>query len=56
MSAAASRYDLEAIPGVEFSVKHAGCNLHVLGYFFDFTHPHLLEIIAVLQEAREKRN
>ena len=54
--AAASHLNIEAIPGIELSVKHDDNHLHILGYLFDYENLELQERIAVLQDARIERN
>lgn len=53
---AADEHDIEAIPGIELSVKHNDLNLHILGYLFDYEDKILRKKVSTLQSAREKRN
>lgn len=44
-----------AIPGIEFSAKHEGKELHILGYGIDIHNEELLSAIEELRKTREKR-
>jgi 3',5'-nucleoside bisphosphate phosphatase len=48
--------DLEVIPGVEISARHALGSMHILGYFLDYESELLASRLAVLQQARKDRN
>jgi len=52
---AALEAGLEAVPGVELSTNYKGCDLHVLGYFFDHEDPRFLEALEEFRQAREGR-
>ncbi len=53
----AQRQGLQFVPGVEISVKFEGPgHCHLLGYFFDYRHPRLVETLKALHEARANRN
>src|SRR3990170_4569708 len=43
---------LKVIPGVEISTDEAEGEVHMLGYFIDYTHP---ELLATLEKSRESR-
>ncbi len=44
------------VPGVEISAQFERGTLHILGYFFDVSHPALRGKLAYLQRARAERN
>ena len=52
MRAALSFPSLLVIPGVEISTEEPEGEVHVLGYFIDYTHP---ELLATLEKSRESR-
>ncbi|MDD2902450.1 MAG: PHP domain-containing protein [Syntrophales bacterium] len=54
--AAGEELGVEVIPGVEISTRHSGDTMHILGYFLDFHSGRLAERLAVLKQARKKRN
>lgn len=43
-------------PGVEISADFAPGTMHILGYFVDHTHPHLLEALEEIRGGRHARN
>ncbi len=51
----APTYGIEVIPGIEIGVAHAGCEVHLLGYFIDHASPALAEYAGLLMESREER-
>ena len=51
-AAAADRFGVELVPGVEFSATYEGSSIHVLGYYADPAHP---EFVAELQRLRDDR-
>jgi predicted metal-dependent phosphoesterase TrpH len=51
----ATEYDIEVVPGIEIGVAHAGCEVHLLGYFIDHNSPALDEYAELLKESREER-
>ncbi len=53
---AGENYDVEVIPGIEFSVSYDSGDLHLLGYGFDVTNPELSGTISKLQNSRGIRN
>lgn len=53
--AAGDRLGVEIIAGVELSTTVDGEEVHLLGYFFDPTHPALREHLAAFQDARRAR-
>lgn len=54
--AAADRWGIEFVPGIEISAEFSPGTMHVLGYFVDGESPALTEKLATLKNAREKRN
>lgn len=46
---------LEFVPGVEISARHVPFDLHLLGYFFDYRDPQLIQYIKFFQHERLKR-
>jgi hypothetical protein len=54
--AAAPRYGVEVIPGVEVSARFPGGSMHILGLDINFPNGHLNERLAVLKRARAERN
>jgi predicted metal-dependent phosphoesterase TrpH len=47
---------LEVIPGIEISAYFGEQPIHILGYGFNRSHPHLNKQIQVMQQIREERN
>jgi len=47
---------VEAIPGIEMSTVENGQDVHVLGYFIDYTNPLFLKQLVELQSVRANRN
>lgn len=54
--AAGLEYGVEVVPGLEVSVVHQKRALHILGYFMDQKNRKLAASLAVIQEARDRRN
>lgn len=52
---AARRWGMEIVPGVELSATVEGDEVHLLGYFFDPTHPALRAALAAYRQARLER-
>ncbi len=52
---AAKKYNIEVIPGMEFSTEINGKDIHVLGYLFDCHNPQLKEILESNQAYRIER-
>lgn len=50
-----SRYELNFFPGIEFSTVYEECELHILGYNFDWTNKRMTETVVQLQNARVNR-
>ncbi|MBE3556043.1 MAG: PHP domain-containing protein [Firmicutes bacterium] len=48
-------HEIEAIAGVELSTLSQGREMHLLGYFVDWTHPLFLERLAAVRHARLNR-
>ena len=46
---------LKVIPGVEISTDEPDGEVHVLGYFIDYTHPELLATLQTMRESRQGR-
>lgn len=46
---------VEVIPGVELSSDYKGREVHVLGYFFDYKNPELLEYLKSFRVLRRER-
>ncbi len=46
---------VEIVPGVELSASYDSTEIHILGYFFDVTHPTLREALSIFREKRLKR-
>jgi predicted metal-dependent phosphoesterase TrpH len=46
---------VEIIPGVELSAVYQGYDVHILGYFIDFHHPRLLELLQYFRNERLRR-
>ncbi len=46
---------VEVVPGVELSASFEVAEIHILGYFFDTTHPALREALSIFRERRLKR-
>lgn len=52
---AAATAPIEVVPGVEITAEYAGRELHILGYFFDASHPALNTALGELRERRRER-
>jgi len=52
---AAKAHALEVVPGIELSSEFENCDIHILGYFIDYTQGPLLEKIDVFLDARMER-
>lgn len=48
--------EIEIIPGIELSCKYNDREIHILGFYMDYTNPNLLSTLAAIKEARYKRN
>ncbi|MGI6491655.1 MAG: PHP domain-containing protein [Pelotomaculum sp.] len=53
--AAARKYNLEIIPGVELSTEYKGQELHILGYLIDAFDRNLLSKLSSIRQEREQR-
>jgi predicted metal-dependent phosphoesterase TrpH len=51
----ANQIGIELIPGVELSSEHKDREVHVLGYFFDYKNPELLDYLIKFRQLRLKR-
>ena len=54
--AAGKELGVEVVPGVEISAQYSPGTMHILGYYFDTSHPELLKALEELQQARAERN
>ena len=52
---AASTLGLDLIPGIELNTGYRGGEIHVLGYFLDFTRPAFQSALQTLRDARVRR-
>jgi predicted metal-dependent phosphoesterase TrpH len=52
---AARAYDIEFIPGIELNTDIQGGEVHVLGYFPEYTRPDFQSVLQVLRNARVHR-
>ena len=46
---------LKVIPGVEISTEKPDGEVHVLGYFIDYTNPELLATLTLMRDSRQQR-
>jgi hypothetical protein len=53
--AAAARYGLTVVPGIEVTSVHEGKDVHVLGYFLEAASPGLMALLGGLRAARVER-
>jgi len=54
----AKKFDLEVVPGVELSVEmptRSDLELHILGYYIDFTDPAFQERLSFFRQKRQER-
>ena len=54
-TAAAKGTDLEIVPGIELSAMDDGDDIHILGYFMDYSDTDFLERIGLFMEKRHER-
>ena len=47
---------VEVVPGIELSADYRGREVHILGYFIDYTDPDLQEVLAQAVRSRVRRN
>lgn len=52
----ASNYGMDFIPGIEISTDYKAYEIHILGYFIDYTDKKLLGFLEWLQQTRDNRN
>jgi predicted metal-dependent phosphoesterase TrpH len=52
---AAAKLDIDFIPGIEINTDVSGGEVHVLGYFPEYSRPAFQAILNVLRDARERR-
>ncbi len=52
---AAAALDIDFIPGIEINTDVGGGEVHVLGYFIDYSQPTFQKVLKVLRDARERR-
>jgi len=50
-----NRFNLKIIPGIELSCIYNYEEVHILGYFIDYTHPKLLNISKTIRNSRGER-
>jgi 3',5'-nucleoside bisphosphate phosphatase len=55
LAAARNFPSLTVIPGVEISTDTTEGEVHVLGYFIDYTYPELLSMLETMRDSRQKR-
>lgn len=55
MAAACAAAGIEFIPGTELTAEQDGNEIHILGYYIETEHPHLLAEIAKFQSVRQDR-
>ncbi|MBL0388478.1 PHP domain-containing protein [Tumebacillus sp. ITR2] len=53
--AAGAEFGVEIVPGIELSTVFEGKEVHVLGYYYDPTHPALVELTTQMREDRVNR-
>jgi len=51
----AGKYDIEVIPGIEFSTDYKGREVHILAYFIDYTDTALIDFIKNIRNSRIER-
>lgn len=51
-----STYGLDFVPGIEISSDYNDYEIHILGYFIDYTDLGLLKFLDWMQQTRENRN
>jgi predicted metal-dependent phosphoesterase TrpH len=51
----AKKLGIKLIPGVEISSLYNNKDIHILAYFFDFENKDFLEMLAFIQNSRQKR-
>lgn len=49
------KYDIEVIPGIEFSTDHNGKEVHILAYFIDYKDTSLIDFIKNIRNSRIER-
>ncbi|MBR4993813.1 MAG: PHP domain-containing protein, partial [Lachnospiraceae bacterium] len=47
---------VEVIPGIEFSTEYEGKDIHILGYFFDYSDENFKKKLVDFVDSRELRN
>jgi len=52
----AAYYGLEFIPGVEVEIDFKGFELHIIGYYIDYSNKFLLDFLKDLRTKRDERN
>ncbi len=50
-----ARYGIELIPGIELTAEYQNSEIHVLGYFFDFSDQHFCSTIDEVRNIRKER-
>ncbi|RDU22319.1 PHP domain-containing protein [Anaerosacchariphilus polymeriproducens] len=54
--AAASKYDMELVSGIELSTEYKGKDVHILGLFINWEDPDFLKSLKQFQNSRDLRN
>ncbi|MHA0857295.1 PHP domain-containing protein [Paenibacillus sp. CMAA1364] len=54
--AAGEKHGIVVVPGVEISTRSGGKDIHILGYYVDYTNVIFLERLVQLRETRQLRN
>lgn len=49
-------YNIEVIPGIEFSTDYMGFDVHIVGLYVDYNSPYFKERLLRFKESRNKRN
>lgn len=52
----AKKYDLEVIPGIEFSTEYGGKDIHILGYYINPYDEEFIKTVHEFRDSREIRN
>lgn len=55
MNLLSKKYDIDFIPGIEFSVSYKNKEIHILGYDIDYKNKDLINLCNILKKDREKR-
>lgn len=52
---AGSEIGVEVVPGMELSASYLNSEIHILGYFIDYSNKTLLDTLAIFREKRKQR-